>query len=1053
MVQFKVPTTAYWSDEVSSIETPQSGLTKEQVLKEYKDVFTGLGRLKVEPVKIHLKEGAKPCRRPCRRVPVAMRQKFKDELDNLENRDVLRKLKPNEVPEWLNSFVCPVKDDNSLRVCLDPTGLNPYIIRPVFNSHTLEEISHELKGAKVLTVCDANKGFFQVPLDKDSQLLTAMLTPEGIYVHNVLAMGLSLASDVFEQIIRDIIKDLKDVLNIADDLLVYGKTVEEHDQNLKALLDRCREVCLTLNPKKLKFKSDQVPFFGNIVTSKGVKPDPKKVEAIKQWPQPTNVKELQSFLGAINYLSKYIPHLSSLRSTLQTLVKKNSEYVWTPTHDRAFQDIKEAICQETLLAYFDKNLPVFIEVDASGHGLGACLLQGNIEDQELDNASQTEGKFLEFRNRLKPIAFASKSLSEAETRYSNIERELLGVVWAVEHFNHYTFANRIHIISDHKPLQPLFNGKMLVTCSPRTARLLLKIIDKDIKFYYQNGPTMHISDALSRLSDHNTKKGNTQEVKGLNVKICEVCPVKSNITIDQVKHETAEDPELQQLIKYIIQGWPTKQQDYMAQLKGYHTFKEEMSVIDGLIFKGERLVMPRSLRSKALDVIHRSHMGISKTLDRAKGCFYWSEISKDIEHICSTCEACLKESKRQTKEPKGQVQDISEAWESLATDIFEYKGKFYLIVSCRFSGYIVVRQMPNHSTKETIQQFQSIFAELGIPRYIHCDRGANYTSIEFQRFMEGLSVKVSYSSSEHHSSNYAERSVQVVKGFMKKSDEWPICLLEYLMTPIRHQGIENSPIRLMQKRTIRGLLPVRQKETNQDDYERFQTRRSEQGRYQTGVPLPVLPEGSNVLFHSERDQQWLPGIIVQRLHDRSYVIISQKGRKVVRNRIDLKPYHKDVQINFQSSSQSTYKRPTPIITSTKISSSYPQQTDMTKNKSVQPVHHHPSPQKHPGSSRPNKRKSKNTPPLPSQSCHSSLDSSPNDSSSDSSPTIPPPLGSLRDPVVGTATGLKRTTSGRNIPQRQETQCKAMRKPTTGGEILPRVTKSGRVVRRPERFKD
>ena len=126
------------------------------------------------------------------------------------------------------------------------------------------------------------------------------------------------------------------------------------------------------------------------------------------------------------------------------------------------------------------------------------------------NASQTEGKFLEFRNRLQPIAFASKSLSEAETRYSNIERELLGVVWEIEHFNHYTFANTVHIISDHKPLQPLFNGKMLVTCSPRTARLLLKIIDKDIKFYYQNGPSMHISDALSRLSDHNTIGGGTQ---------------------------------------------------------------------------------------------------------------------------------------------------------------------------------------------------------------------------------------------------------------------------------------------------------------------------------------------------------------------------------------------------------------------------------------------------------------------------------------------------------------------------------------------------------------
>ena len=176
--------------------------------------------------------------------------------------------------------------------------------------------------------------------------------------------------------------------------------------------------------------------------------------------------------------------------------------------------------------------------------------------------------------------------------------------------------------------------------------------------------------------------------------------------------------------------------------------------------------------------------------------------------------------------------------------------------------------------------------------------------MEFQSFMQGLNVKLSYSSSEHHSSNYAERSVQVVKGFMKRSVEWPICLLEYLMTPIRHQGVDKSPLKLMQERTIRGLLPVRQQESNLDDYERYYTRKQEQAIYQTGKPLQELPEGSNILFYSERESQWLPGVIVQRLHDRNYVIISEKGRKVVRNRVDIKQYYKDVHVRFQS----TYKR-------------------------------------------------------------------------------------------------------------------------------------------------
>ena len=340
----------------------------------------------------------------------------------MAGQGTITKLDKNTVTSWLNSFVnVGKKDQKSLRVCLDPTGLNPYIIRPVCNSYTLDEISFMLKDAKVMSVVDANKGFFQIPLDDESKLLTAMGTPYGVYIFNVLAMGLSLASYVFESTIRDITKDLKGVINIADDILVYGSTVEEHDRNLLALLDRALEVNLTLNQKKFKFKCTSVPFFGNILTDNGIKPDPNKVESIKNWPIPKTVKDLQSFLGAVNFLGKFIQGLSSLRSSLQGLIKKDAEYIWTGTHTNAFNNIKEAICQETLLAYYDKDRPVFIEVDASGQGLGAVLLQGNILEDELSACPQTEGRYLSFRNRLKPIAFASKSLSDAETRYSNIE--------------------------------------------------------------------------------------------------------------------------------------------------------------------------------------------------------------------------------------------------------------------------------------------------------------------------------------------------------------------------------------------------------------------------------------------------------------------------------------------------------------------------------------------------------------------------------------------------------------------------------------------------------
>ena len=203
---------------------------------------------------------------------------------------------------------------------------------------------------------------------------------------------------------------------------------------------------------------------------------------------------------------------------------------------------------------------------------------------------------------------------------------------------------------------------------------------------------------------------------------------------------------------------------------------------------------------------------------------------------------------------------------------------------------MVVREMIGHTAEETIDKLSSIFAELGLPRTLHCDRGTNYTSSKFQDFCKGLNIKVTYSSAEHHSSNYAERGVQTVEQFMRKTEEWQMALLEYLMTPIRLQGTQNSPLQLMKKRTIRGILPVRQQGTCSSDYERKLSRRQEQAKYQSGSQYKPLAMGSSILYYDHDKSQWVPGVLVEKIHDRSYVIISQKGRKVTRNRIDIKPY-------------------------------------------------------------------------------------------------------------------------------------------------------------------
>ena len=243
---------------------------------------------------------------------------------------------------------------------------------------------------------------------------------------------------------------------------MFGSTQEEYDANVIRFLERCLEIGLHLNPKKVRINCKSIPFFGMMLTENGIKPDPKKIEAIKNWPVPQNVTELQSFLGSVNYLSCFIAGLSQLCKPLQALITKNSEYIWSAVHDKAFQDLKDMVSEDCLIRFYNPHKPLFIECDASKQGIGCVMLQ---PDDNL--AANTDG----IPTNLRPVAYTSKSLPEAEQNYANIERELLGVVFSLETFKHFTSGRKTNIITDHKPLTSLFS-KCLANTSPRLARMM-----------------------------------------------------------------------------------------------------------------------------------------------------------------------------------------------------------------------------------------------------------------------------------------------------------------------------------------------------------------------------------------------------------------------------------------------------------------------------------------------------------------------------------------------------------------------------------------------------
>ena len=232
LLSINVPSTDRWTDKSCSFRTDgidveevgEEKLTPNFILKKYKKLFTGIGHFQCASAEIKLKANAVPIQKPPRRIPMATREEFQEEINSMVKARILTKLDKNQATEWLNSFVVVRKASGKLRVCLDPTDLNPNIICPVCNSNTLDNIVQKLHEAKYMACFDALKGFFYVPLDENSKLLTAMLTPMGVFIYNALAMGLTNANDIFEQCLCDILHGLDGVFNTADDILVIGET-------------------------------------------------------------------------------------------------------------------------------------------------------------------------------------------------------------------------------------------------------------------------------------------------------------------------------------------------------------------------------------------------------------------------------------------------------------------------------------------------------------------------------------------------------------------------------------------------------------------------------------------------------------------------------------------------------------------------------------------------------------------------------------------------------------------------------------------------------------
>ncbi|XP_058448832.1 uncharacterized protein K02A2.6-like [Malaya genurostris] len=349
-------------------------LKAQQSIDEYQELFEGYGKLP-GTVTLEINDSCTPSIQSPRRVPIAMRNELKKELNYLEENGII--VKETNHSDWVSNLVL-VKRPTGIRICLDPVSLNKALLRPNLQFATLDEILPELGKARVFFTMDTKKGFWHVVLDMESSKLTTFWTPFGRYRWTRLPFGIASAPEIFQVKLQEVIQDLKGVECIADDLLIFGigdtleGALKNHNQCLQFLLLRLKENNVKLNRSKLNLCQTSVRFYGHILTTQGLRPDETKLAAIKNYPTPTNKKEVHRFVGMVNYLSRYIRDLSVNLTCLRKLIVETTPWQWTPTEQKEFQLIKNVVSNIDTLQYYDVTKPLTIECDASCFGLGAA---------------------------------------------------------------------------------------------------------------------------------------------------------------------------------------------------------------------------------------------------------------------------------------------------------------------------------------------------------------------------------------------------------------------------------------------------------------------------------------------------------------------------------------------------------------------------------------------------------------------------------------------------------------------------------------------------------
>jgi len=709
------------------------------------------------------------------RYPEVHRREVHEQIDEMLKQGIIRcSDSPYSAPIW----VVPKKQDTSgkqkWRIVVDYRKLNNVTIDDKYPIPNIDDILDKLGRAMYFTTLDLAKGFHQIEVAEEDIKKTAFSTDNGHYEFLRMPFGLKNAPGTFQRLMNSVLKEFigKICYVYLDDIIVFSTSKQEHFDSLQKILRKLQDANLKIQLDKSEFLKQETEFLGHVITTRGIKPNPNKIEAINKFPLPKTAKQIKSFLGLVGYYRKFIKDFAKIAKPMTSYLKKDKRIdVSNPEYKEAFNKLKLLITTDPILVYPDFSKKFVLTTDASNFAIGAVLSQDN-----------------------HPVCYASRTLNEHECNYSTFEKELLAVVWAVKYFRPYLYGRRFTIRTDHKPLQWLHNHKEPNSKYQRW-RTTLEEFNFDIE--YLEGRENKVADALSRVEIHANEVEaedfwstdatihSADEDNTLHIPISELALnfYKNQIIIEKgtqpgmttykVHGRTRKvfvhpDPDeayfieilknhvpLKGIVGIMINDIPVYNIFQNTYLK--HFSRNSSLRLNRCSFVLKDIESRSELQERILDQHTRTnHRGINDVFYELKKNFYFPKLKLEVQRVINNCHTCnsAKYERHPLKIPFKITETPSKPLEIIHMDIwFPSKGKPHLTIIDKFTKHAQIIPLKSRNWLDLKNGFMQYLGSFGKPIKVVTDREKGFNSINFTNFLSNEGINIHFTTPNNHTSN------------------------------------------------------------------------------------------------------------------------------------------------------------------------------------------------------------------------------------------------------------------------------------------------------------